>query len=33
MNIYKFNAKNKNIILHSEFYIIFIHNKMKKTKT
>jgi hypothetical protein len=32
MNVYKFNDKNKNINLHSRFYIIFINNKRKETK-
>jgi hypothetical protein len=32
MNLYKLNAKNKNINLHSRFYILFIHNQRKKTK-
>jgi hypothetical protein len=27
MNLYKLNGKNKNINLHSRFYILFIHNK------
>jgi hypothetical protein len=30
MNIYKLNAKNNNIKLHSRFYILFIYNQRKK---
>jgi hypothetical protein len=32
MNLYKLNNKNKNINLHSRFYILLIHNK-KDQKT
>jgi hypothetical protein len=32
MNLYKLNAKNKNMNLHSRFYILFIHNQRKRPK-
>jgi hypothetical protein len=32
MKLYKITAKNKDINLHSRFYILFIHNQRKKTK-
>jgi hypothetical protein len=32
MSHYKLNAKDKNIYLHSRFYILLIHNQRKKTK-
>jgi hypothetical protein len=32
LKINSLNAKNKNINLHSKFYMLFIHNRRKKTK-
>jgi hypothetical protein len=32
MNLYKCNAKNKNMDLYNRFYILFIHNQRKNTK-
>jgi hypothetical protein len=32
LKINSLNAKNKNINLHSKFYMLFVHNKKKKTK-
>jgi hypothetical protein len=32
MNLYKFNAINKNMNLHCRFYILFICNQRNKTK-
>jgi hypothetical protein len=32
MKLYKLNTQNKNINLHSRFYIIFIRNQKKKTQ-
>jgi hypothetical protein len=32
MNINMLNTKNKNINLHSKFYMLFVRNRRKKTK-
>jgi hypothetical protein len=32
MKLYKLNAKNKNMNLHSKFYILFINNQRKIPK-
>jgi hypothetical protein len=32
MKINSLNAKNKNINLHSKFYMFIVHNRRKKTK-
>jgi hypothetical protein len=32
MDLYKLNAKNKNMNLYIRFYILFIHNKIKRQK-
>jgi hypothetical protein len=32
MNLCKLNAKNKNMNLHNRFFIIFIHNQIKRPK-
>jgi hypothetical protein len=32
MKINSLNAKNKNINLHSKLYMLFVHNRRKKTK-
>jgi hypothetical protein len=32
MNINRLDAKNNNINLYSKFYMLFVHNRRKKTK-
>jgi hypothetical protein len=32
MDIDRLNVKSKNINLHIKFYILFVHNRIKKTK-
>jgi hypothetical protein len=32
LKINSLNAKNKNINLHSKFYMLFVNNRRKKTK-